>query len=201
MGFTCLTRCHVAGHSWGTSLVGRPLPLGDQLAVTGGPWVTWTDMQRVGGGVGMAWVYEGTAARCLPLSFSPHAASAWMHSSEMSHFSFFKNTDKFSHLTLASGRWCWKPSVAAPVRWRCNGAQLFPKLTAISWAEFVVPQICQSMYTFQLDSLASPTKHSLPYSPAVALSETTSQPHSASIPCEVWNVIVMFLIRILAPEQ
>lgn len=38
--------------------------------------VTWTDMQRVGGGVGTAWVHEGTAARRLPLSFSLHGAVA-----------------------------------------------------------------------------------------------------------------------------
>lgn len=48
------------------------------LSVSNAGWcpVTWTDMQRAGGGVGTAWVYEGTAARRLPLSFSLHAAVA-----------------------------------------------------------------------------------------------------------------------------
>lgn len=67
--------------------------------------VTWTDMQRAGGGVGTAWVYEGTAAQRRPLSL--HAAVATVVpkgpapgcTHQRCHISFFKNTDKFRHLT------------------------------------------------------------------------------------------------------
>lgn len=60
-------------------------------------------MQRAGGGVGTAWVYEGTAARRRPLSFSLHAAVATVVpkgpapgcTHQRCHVSFFKNTDKF----------------------------------------------------------------------------------------------------------